>query len=65
MHMIFADDSLENVLALSHDVKTSEEIKESLGQITYNKGASVIRMIQHTLGNDKFIGGLKKYFKIK
>lgn len=65
MHVIFAADSVENSLALSHEVKTSKEMSASLGQITYNKGASVIRMIQHTIGNNKFIAGLRNYFKAK
>lgn len=65
MHSVFSDDSLGNSLALSHDANTPDEVMNKVGSISYNKGASVIRMMSHTLGNDRFIAALRNYLKTK
>lgn len=65
LHSVFADDSLEDSLPLSYDANTPNELKERFGSISYTKGASVIRMFNHTLGHDIFIAGLKNYLKQK
>lgn len=61
----FGADSLDNSLPLSYDVNSPEEIADRFGTISYNKGASVIRMVEHTLGHNTFIAGLRKYLKDK
>lgn len=60
-------DSLESSISLAHDVNTPEDIYNIPGELTvvYAKGAAVIRMMQHILGDDKFINGLRKYLKTK
>lgn len=65
MHSVFSDDSVEGSLPLNYDANTSDELHARFGSITYTKGASVIRMFSHILGNDKFISGLRKYLKQK
>lgn len=65
VHSVFVDDSLENSLPLSHDANTPTELRERFGIISYTKGASVIRMFNHTLGHDIFIAGLRNYLDEK
>lgn len=65
MQGIFGADSLEDSKPLTHEVNTPDEIGDSFGTITYNKGASVIRMVEHTLGHDTFISALQNYLKTK
>lgn len=65
MQTVFEADSLEDSHALSHDVSSPDEISERFDSISYNKGAAIIRMVQHTTGNDKFIAALKNYLKTK
>lgn len=62
---VFPADSVESALPLNYDANTSEELHAKFGSITYTKGASVIRMFSHILGNDKFILGLRNYLKQK
>lgn len=62
---VFGADSLEDSLPLSQEVSSPEEIADRFGSISYNKGASVIRMVEHTLGHSTFIAGLRKYLKEK
>lgn len=65
MQTVFPVDSVENSLPLNYDANTSDELHARFGSITYTKGASVIRMFSHILGNDKFIFGLRNYLKQK
>lgn len=65
VHSVFGADSLEDSKALSHEVYTPDEIAERFGSISYNKGASVIRMFEHALGNTTFIAALRNYLKKK
>ena len=65
LHSVFADDSLQNALPLEYDANTPIELKERFGSISYTKGASIIRMFNHTLGHDVFIAGLRNYLKQK
>lgn len=65
MQHIFVEDSLTSSLSLSHDANTPEEIQYKFGALSYYKGAAVIRMIQHMLGDENFIYGLRKYLKNK
>lgn len=65
VHSVFDDDSLETSLPLSYDANTPIELKERFGSISYIKGASIIRMFNHTLGHGTFIAGLRNYLKQK
>ncbi|XP_050434301.1 thyrotropin-releasing hormone-degrading ectoenzyme-like [Adelges cooleyi] len=47
--------------SLSTDVFTPEEIDNSFDRITYNKGASVLRMLYSYVGKDVFKDSLKLY----
>lgn len=63
---VFIEDSLEASLPLSYEnVNTPAEIQDRFGGISYSKGGSVIRMIQHALGHDIFQTALRKYLKTK
>ena len=62
---MFGDDSLEDTKALTHEANTPAEISDRFGSISYNKGASVIRMVEHTLGHNTFIAALRTYLKTK
>lgn len=65
MQTVFGADSLEDSHALTHDVNSPDEISERFDSISYSKGAAIIRMVQYTIGNDKFIAALKNYLKTK
>lgn len=65
MHTAFVADAVPDTHALSNEVNTPDEIGVMFDTITYNKGASVIRMLEHTLGHANFIYGLRKYLKTK
>lgn len=63
---VFTEDSLEASLPLSYDnINTPAEIQDRFGGISYSKGGSVIRMIQHAIGHDTFIAALRNYLKKK
>lgn len=65
LQTVFAADSLDDTQALTHEVNTYDEISDRFGSISYNKGASVIRMFEHVLGHEAFIKALRKYLKAK
>lgn len=61
IHTAFGFDAIADTHALSQEVNSPAEISVMFDQITYNKGASVIRMLQHVLGNNTFVSGLRTY----
>lgn len=63
VHAVLQTDSLNGTEALSHEVNTHQEQDEVFNDITYGKGASIIRMIQHTMGEQRFYQALRKYLK--
>lgn len=65
LQTVFEADSLEDSQALTHEVNTPDEIGDRFGSISYNKGASVIRMVEHTLSHNTFIAALRNYLKTK
>lgn len=65
LHVALAYDSAENSRALSHDVNSPAEISSIFDSISYNKGASVLRMIEHAIGQEKFKLAVQKYLKDK
>lgn len=61
----FDDDSLESTWSLDHAANTPDEVANKYGTISYNKAASVIRMFNHTLGDDVFTAAIRRYLKEK
>lgn len=59
------DSSLKSSEALSAEVNTPAEISERFGDFIYYKGASIIRMMNYTLGNHRFIAAMRYYLKQK
>lgn len=58
-------DSLENAHAMSFTVVSPAEISVAFDSISYNKGASVLRMIEHLMGSNNFQTALKAYFRLQ
>ena len=54
-------DGLKNSHPIEATVKTPAEVEELFDAISYSKGASIIRMLEHYLGPDTFRAGLQKY----
>ncbi|KAF2886012.1 hypothetical protein ILUMI_20161, partial [Ignelater luminosus] len=57
----FAVDCLKSSRPISFDVVSTEDIRQSFDSLSYFKGASVIRMLEHILGEENFKLGLVKY----
>jgi aminopeptidase N len=57
-------DAIDGVQAVQVDVQHPDEISTLFdGAIVYAKGARLLRMIQHFIGNEAFQKGLKVYFE--
>jgi puromycin-sensitive aminopeptidase len=56
-------DALTSTHAIYTDVKNAAEATESFDLITYEKGASVIRMLERYLGPEKFRAGVRDYIR--
>lgn len=50
---------------MTNDVYTPEDIDEMFDSISYNKGACIIRMIQHLIGAANFQTAMRTYLKAK
>ncbi|CAH0553257.1 unnamed protein product, partial [Brassicogethes aeneus] len=57
----FAIDALESSRPISFTVINSRQIRQTFDEISYSKGASLIRMMNHFLGEDTFRHGLINY----
>ncbi|KAJ8681952.1 hypothetical protein QAD02_017744 [Eretmocerus hayati] len=62
---VFALDALESSHPISVVVGHPDEINEIFDRISYEKGASIIRMMDHFLTTDVFKRGLTNYLKSK
>jgi len=56
-------DSLESSHSIIQDVKNPDQIMELFDAISYSKGASVIRMLESTIGLNTFKNGIRSYMK--
>jgi puromycin-sensitive aminopeptidase len=56
-------DALEHTHPIEVEVKHPDEIRTIFDAISYQKGASVIHMLQHYLGAEGFRDGLRHYLK--
>lgn len=62
--MALRRDAIDGVQAVQVDVHHPDEISTLFdGAIVYAKGARLLRMLQHYVGDDAFQAGLKQYFK--
>ncbi|HET7871229.1 MAG TPA: ERAP1-like C-terminal domain-containing protein, partial [Terriglobales bacterium] len=60
---VIAVDSLASARAIHGDPKTSSEIKEMFDDITYEKGAAVLRMLEAYVGPEVFRRGVNQYLQ--
>lgn len=58
-----SSDSLRTTHPIEIPIGHPDEIEEAFDHISYAKGASVLRMIEHWLGEKHFRKGLHRYFK--
>lgn len=58
-------DSVKAALPLDKDVSSPEEISNRFDSISYNKGGSILRMLQHILTEENFKKGLATYISSK
>ncbi|HUI27787.1 MAG TPA: M1 family metallopeptidase [Candidatus Kryptonia bacterium] len=59
----FGLDALTNTHPIYAEVKNPAQATENFDAITYEKGASVVRMIEHYLGAKAFQAGVRKYIR--
>lgn len=65
LQLVFVVDASEDTHPMSHDVNTPDEVSNMFDTISYGKGASVIRMMEHVIGSQKFLNALREYLKQK
>jgi puromycin-sensitive aminopeptidase len=56
-----AIDALQSTRPISSKVRTAAEAEEMFDALTYEKGASVLRMLEQYLGEDRFRKGIRDY----
>jgi aminopeptidase N len=56
-------DALKSTRPIHADVSTPAEIDEAFDAIAYEKGAAVLRMIEHYVGADAFRNGINAYLE--
>lgn len=59
--MAFDTDSLSTTRPIEYEVVTAEDAEGMFDVLTYEKGASVVRMLQQYLGEDRFQAGIRHY----
>ena len=57
----FDTDSLSTTRAIEYEVVTAADAEGMFDVLTYEKGASVVRMLQQYLGDDPFQAGIRLY----
>ncbi|XP_056125019.1 glutamyl aminopeptidase [Rhinichthys klamathensis goyatoka] len=60
---VMVDDALLSSHPIIVDVSSPAEITSVFDAISYNKGASILRMLEDLLGRDKFRDGCRQYLK--
>jgi tricorn protease interacting factor F2/3 len=56
-------DSLSSTHAIAAEIRDPSEIAQRFDEISYGKGASVLRMIESYLGEEKFRAGVAEYLQ--
>ncbi|MFZ0830048.1 MAG: M1 family metallopeptidase [Thermoplasmata archaeon] len=59
----FRGDSLESTHPIFQSIDNADQINQSFDEITYGKGASVLRMIEGYLGEETFRKGVNAYLE--
>lgn len=54
-------DALDNTHPIQVEVKSPDDIAQIFDEISYGKGASILRMIEGYVGEDNFRDGIRKY----
>ncbi len=54
-------DSLENSHPIEAEVRTPDDVAQIFDEISYGKGASILRMIEGYVGQENFRNGIRKY----
>ncbi len=62
LQYVFGIDALESSRPINVEVNTPDEINGLFDAISYEKGASIIRMASAFLGAETFQKGLTRYF---
>ena len=60
---VFQMDASNSTHPMNHPVNKPSEISAIFDNISYNKGGSVIRMMEHLMGSGKFLTAIRKYIK--
>jgi len=63
VHSALSADSVKSSHPLNHDVNTTSEIRSMFSTISYNKGASILRMIEKSYGEQVFYEALSNYLE--
>ncbi|KAJ8921490.1 hypothetical protein NQ315_003108 [Exocentrus adspersus] len=63
LQAVMETDSYLTSQALQSNASTPSEVSAKFGTITYSKGASVLRMVEHAIGVDAFRTGIRNYLK--
>jgi cytosol alanyl aminopeptidase len=61
LHGVMDTDSLESARAVRQPVKSSSEADEAFDSLTYDKGARVLAMLEHSIGEAVFQKGVHAY----
>lgn len=56
-------DSLSSTHPIHVDVKSEDDIEQIFDDISYGKGASVLRMLESYMGSERFMQGIRNYLK--
>ncbi len=56
-------DALTNTHPIDADVRNPDEVAQIFDEISYGKGASILRMIENYVGEEKFRDGIRIYLK--
>lgn len=59
--MAFDTDSLSTTRPIEYEVVTAEDAEGMFDVLTYEKGSSVVRMLQQYLGEERFQAGIRRY----
>ncbi|PFX22359.1 Glutamyl aminopeptidase [Stylophora pistillata] len=63
LQVAFSEDQSSYSHPISVDVRDPKDIDSLFDSISYEKGASVIRMLKNTIGHDHFTAGLRSYLQ--
>lgn len=65
LHYVFGVDSLESSRPINFEVNTPAQINQMFDAISYEKGASILRMCASMIGFDTFRRGITRYLNTK